>query len=73
MDEVGEAFCKVMCILSDNSDMSSCEKAWDKQQSKEITVETMNEYLDETYGSGIAHKAKAVIMAIIETSGSANE
>lgn len=69
MDEVGQAFCKILSIMTDNPDTASCEQAWEKQQAKEIDEQTLNGYLDDTYGAGMAHKAKSIILAIVQNNG----
>lgn len=65
-EEVGEKFCQVLSILSEK-DPSSCVKAWNKAKTKEITDTDLNEFLNETYGNGLAHKTKDIILAIIQT------
>lgn len=65
MDDVGKAFCNVMAILA-GSTPDACESAWEKGASGDITQETLNEYLDETYGAGLAHKTKQIILTVIE-------
>lgn len=72
-DEVGVAFCRALSILSENNNPEPCNTAWVKAKNKEISQELMNEYLEDTYGEGLPHKTKEVILAVIQQGNNGSE